>query len=230
MKCSEARFALAAVPSNADSALGRHLESCESCAGYASDMLELDRRLRATMQVPAPAISLPTGPYVVASGRPQRHVVRRLALAASVAGIALVVGMLWVGVPRQSLAGAVVAHMADEPDAWTKSDSVPASSVTEVLARSGVTLRSGLPGISYAHSCWFRGRYVPHLVVQTARGPVTVMVLPREDIAARVSFDENGYRGVLVPAQLGSIAVLTRDQADVDAIVAEALTAITYVN
>jgi hypothetical protein len=230
MKCSDARFALAAEPSRADSALSEHLDACESCAAYARDMQELDRRLRDAMRVPAPDIALPAGPYVAASGRPHGHDARRLALAASVAGVALLVGMLWLGVPRQSLASAVVAHMAEEPSAWTRTESVPTASVTEVLAGSGVTLRPGLSGISYAHRCWFRGRHVPHLVVQTAGGPVTVMVLPREHVAERVPFDESGYRGVLVPAQRGSIAVLARNDADVDVVAARARAALAYLD
>lgn len=228
MKCSDARFALAADPSNMDPQLAEHLDSCEPCAAYARDMLALDRRLLDAMTVPVPAIDLPSGPYIAASAPPRRHVTRRLALAASIAGVAVLAGMLWIGVPRPSLASAVVAHMAHEPEAWTSTDWMPEAAVRQVLSRSGVSLQAGMPGISYAHSCWFRGRHVPHLVVQTPDGPVTIMVLPREDVAGRVAFDEGGYRGVLVPAKRGSIAVLARDVADLDAVVARALAAIAH--
>jgi len=55
---------------------------------------------------------------------------------------------------------------------------------------------------------------VPHLVVQTAAGPVTVMVLVHEPVRAATQFDENGYRGVIVPvAGHGSLAVLARGEA-----------------
>jgi succinyl-CoA synthetase beta subunit len=65
--------------------------------------------------------------------------------------------------------------------------------------------------VSYASSCEFRGHVVPHLVVQTAQGPVTVMVLVHEAAAKEVQFDERGYRGVIVPlAGHGSIALLMR--------------------
>ena len=65
--------------------------------------------------------------------------------------------------------------------------------------------------MSYAQSCQFRGHTVPHLVVQTAMGPVTVMVLPHDSVAKTVRFDEEGYRGVIVPvAGHGSLAVLAR--------------------
>jgi hypothetical protein len=228
MKCSEARFALAADPSNVEPAVAAHLDACEPCAAYAGDMSMLDDRLREAMNVAVPAIKLPAGLQVAASAPPRRRVLRQFALAASVAGVALLVGVLWVGVPRQSLASAVVQHMAHEPHAWQRTELMSADSVAPVLARSAVRLRDGMPGISYAQSCWFRGRYVPHLIVQTPDGPVTIMVLPDEESEKRVAFAEDGYHGLLVPAQRGSLAVLARDDRDLDAVVNQALAAIAY--
>ena len=235
MNCSDARFQLAAEPSARDATLDAHLQSCAACSAYAQDMLDLDGRLRAALAVPVPHINLPSGPHAVASGTapplPRRRpgtVARRFALAASVAGVAVLAGLLWIGVPRESLAGAVVAHMAEEPGAWTTSVPLGDSAVSEVLSRSGVRLDPGMPGVTYAHSCWFRGRHVPHLVVQSPSGPVTILVLPREHLEAKTAFEEAGYRGVLVPAGRGALAVLTRDASDVEAVAALAQRAIRY--
>ena len=53
---------------------------------------------------------------------------------------------------------------------------------------------------------------MPHLVVQTRSGPVTVMVLVHEAVRKAMQFDEQGYRGTIVPVPgHGSIAVLIRD-------------------
>ena len=82
--------------------------------------------------------------------------------------------------------------------------------VAQVLARSGVRLAPDAGLVSYAHSCWFRGNYVPHLVFQTHAGPVTVMVLTDEHVARPVGFDEEGYGGVIVPADRGALAILSR--------------------
>jgi hypothetical protein len=65
--------------------------------------------------------------------------------------------------------------------------------------------------VSYASSCSFRGHTVPHLVVQTELGPVTVMVLTHETIRSAMRFNEQGYRGVIIPVRgHGSLAVLER--------------------
>jgi hypothetical protein len=42
------------------------------------------------------------------------------------------------------------------------------------------------------------------------------MVLPDEHVRARQSFYEDGYAGVIVPAQNGGIAVLARGTANID--------------
>jgi hypothetical protein len=232
MKCSDVRFALAADPSNAGAEVADHLDACASCAAYAQDMLTLDGKLRDALRVPAPEIALPGGPYRVGSSPRRWPAARQLALAASIAGVALLVGMLWVGIPRPSLASAVVGHMAHEPEAWVRQDVLPAAAVAPVLARSGVALREGMPAVSYASSCWFRGRHVPHLVVRMPDGPVTIMVLPNEKIAGPVAIGEGGYRGVIVPAQRGAIAVLAQDPSDVDAdaVAGTALAAISFLD
>ncbi len=74
---------------------------------------------------------------------------------------------------------------------------------------------------------------MPHLVVQTPSGPATVMVLVHESLSKSMRFDEQGYRGVIVPVPgHGSIAVLTHgpntDIKTVEAIAARVLDSIVW--
>jgi hypothetical protein len=82
----------------------------------------------------------------------------------------------------------------------------------QVLGRSKLELKKDAGIVSYASSCRFRGHVVPHLVVQTASGPVTVMVLVNEPLRRSTDFNEQGYRGTIVPVPgHGSLAVLMRE-------------------
>jgi hypothetical protein len=67
-----------------------------------------------------------------------------------------------------------------------------------------------MESIVYASDCWFRGHFVPHLVVTTADGPVTVIILVNEKVSKPEPFNEDGFSGLLVPAPTGSVAVLSR--------------------
>src|SRR5258708_4974429 len=144
---------------------------------------------------------------------------RMLAMAASVLVALVVAGGLWLSVPGASLAADVVTHMREEPQAWQRTDvPVPDAKLDTVLRDSHLHLAAGGDAgagmVSYANSCGFRGHRVPHLVLQTDAGPVTVMVLVHERSPKPVRFDEQGYRGVIVPVPgHGSLAVLTRGPA-----------------
>jgi hypothetical protein len=132
-----------------------------------------------------------------------------LAIAAS-ALLVLLVGSLWLGAPARSLAAEVVGHVEDEPEAFAPTNQ-PVSQEKLDIAFSDTQLhvkRAALP-VTYASRCSFRGHRVPHLVVQTDRGPVTVMILADESVRSSVRFDLRGYQGVLVPLpHRGTVAVL----------------------
>ena len=124
--------------------------------------------------------------------------------------IAVAIG--WLIRPTESLAHAVVAHVAGEVDFAKPANT---QDLSQVLKQAGVDA-DVVPGkVTYAHTCWLRGHWVPHLLVQTSSGPVTVIVMPDEHIKGRTSFHDSGYDGVIVPAQRGSIAVLAQGTADI---------------
>jgi hypothetical protein len=158
-------------------------------------------------------------PPQLAQARRQPAPWRRWALAASVVFAMFAVVALWVLRPTDSLARDVVAHVQDEPDSWLATQQVSAQSIGDALHGAGVELNITSDKVTYAQSCWFRGHYVPHLVVQTAQGPATVMLLRHEQVRGRRTFREAGMSGVIVPGSGGSIAVLSKGSGgDLDAI------------
>jgi hypothetical protein len=187
----------------------------------------------AGLEVPGERVRAPLRSVRLASVRTRRRS-RWFAVAASVIVAAVVVGGLWLAVPRASLADDVVAHMAGEPQAWTRTNvPVPPDRLAAVLRETGIRLLPGVGTVSYANICTFRGRLVPHLVVQTDSGPVTVMVLSHESAARRQRFDEQGYRGVIVPVPgHGSVAVLSKGATAspdrIDRVAAQVLAAVEW--
>jgi uncharacterized protein DUF3379 len=215
------RRALLADPSPRDPELTAHRNACASCRAYTDRVLGFERRLAQALEVP-----LTTGADILPFTRrtaPSSRSRRWFALAASVL-LSLGVGSaFWLAAPRSTLAAEVVAHMAGEPNAWNTQAPVPGPELAAVLKNANMSLDPRAPAVSYASSCIFRGHIVPHLVVQTSRGPVTVMVLVHERVAKPKDFDEHGYRGTIVPVpNHGSLAVLMR-RADATSATVEAI-------
>ena len=212
--CAEYRRAVLANPRDPAPELAAHLANCRECPEYLARLLRFEGRLERALRVDAHEGSEPfRAPPRVPRGR--------LAMAASVVAALVVAGGLWLALPHSSLAADVVAHMAGEPQAWARTDEpVPASDLKQVLDGAHMRLKPEAGTVSYAQSCRFRGHTVPHLVVQTGMGPVTVMVLVHDSVSKAMPFEEGGYRGVIVPvAGHGSLAVLARGvDADLEAV------------
>jgi hypothetical protein len=128
---------------------------------------------------------------------------------------------VWTLRPSNSLAQEVVAHVIAEPQSWASKDAVAPRALDEILRKSGVILGATPYSVVYASSCWFRGHYVPHLVVRTAHSLVTVLILRNEKVDARQTFREDGLVGAIVPAAQGSIAVLGEGSAQLDEVAEE---------
>ena len=208
MTCDEARLLIGADPGAATTLLEEHLATCAACARFRDEMRSLDADIRRALERP-PDIARPRS-----DRQPLRW--RQWALAASVVLATLAVLGVWLLRPSDTLAREVVAHVQGEPDSWLATQHVSAQGITQALHGAGVALEITSDKIMYAQSCWFRGHYVPHLVIQTARGPATVLILRHEQPRARRAFHEAGMSGVIVPAEQGSIAVLTRGAGDLD--------------
>jgi len=234
MTHDEARELIGAAPGEVSAELGAHLQTCAECQAWREQMLALDARLRRALELDwhkiagtaPPSGPVPKSPPAQATVTPltpkarepaaKRARSRLFALAASVATALVVGGVLWLSRPPTSLAAEIVTHVEGEPHSWEKTEPLTSANLAALLRKSGVNLGSDMQPVVYASSCWFRGHYVPHMVVSTQDGPVTVMILLHEQVTAAQQFSEAGYSGLLVPAPTGSVAVLSRTPMNLD--------------
>ncbi|HEY6125439.1 MAG TPA: DUF3379 family protein [Steroidobacteraceae bacterium] len=205
--CRHARLEIGGDPHGQSPELEAHLATCAACTRFRTETLALDARLRAAFELPLAQFRKPP-----AKAAPPA---RRFALAASVVLALLVGGGAWLFRPSSALAAEIVEHVEHEPGSWQGHDPVSPEVLAAVLARAGVRYDSRLP-VTYASPCPFRGHIVPHLVVQTDRGPLTVMVLDHVKSDAEGKFSEGEYRGIVMPAGSGSIAVVARKGQEFD--------------
>jgi len=239
MNCTEYRRLLLTEPGDPPAAMRTHVAGCRDCTQYTTNISRFEGRLERALKIDvhgaqrARVVSL-QAERQRRRGKKSPLPARRMAIAASVLLAVVGVGLLWLGAPGRSLAAAVVNHMAGEPDAWVRTQvAVAEPKLEEVMSDSGAHLQPGAGLVSYAHSCEFRGHQVPHLVVQTAAGPVTVMLLVHESVRRDVHFAEHGYSGVIVPLRgHGSLAVLERtpdaDAKTIKAVAASVLGALDW--
>jgi hypothetical protein len=234
MTCDEARELIGGDPDTASPQLLAHLNTCAECRAYRERMLVLNAKLRRALELdfqpvqraaPGTPPDVPVAATVSPGDRPKVTVLPRreeqpqasrrprsrgLAIAASLATGVCIALSLWISRPTAGLAAEIVTHVEGEPASWSRTQPVTAQQLEAVLRKSGVRLGTGMEPVVYASSCWFRGHFVPHFVVLTGSGPVTVLILQNEQVAAAQQFSADGYSGMLVPAGPGSVAVVSR--------------------
>ncbi len=210
MNCSEAQRLIGAEPERADAVLETHLSGCEDCRRFRSEMQALNTDIHRALNLPLAAWRQQTPPMQ------RSRVAPRWAMAAGVL-LAFVSGLVfWAVQPKDALATDLVTHMTHEPQSWQDTTPVDRAALVDILSAAGVRIDLPENEITYVRHCWFRGHFVPHLVVRTSQGPLTVMILEHESVASTQRFSKDGYTGVLLPAENGAIAVVGLGPAIVD--------------
>lgn len=222
MNCLEFRRRAGAEPSIREAPYAAHRAECASCAAFQDEMRAMDAVL-------ARAMRIPLQPAAARQDRPRATPARRrLAIAASLVAGALVAATLWVSYPAPTLAGEVMDHVAHEPQAWNAGDALDGHAIEDVLSPSGVRLRADAGAVTYARRCLFARHRVPHLVVQTAAGPVTVLLLLHRTVEARLAIQAGEFTGVVLPAPRGSIAIVGRGVPALDDVARQVFEAVDW--
>jgi hypothetical protein len=231
MNCEEYRQATGTDPDYDGGA--DHLSDCAACREYRAGMRKLDARIKLALAIDVPELTLPDLPEsdtVVPLRRRRRATPAWLALAATVA-IAAILGvrMLGVGVQYDSLADEVIAHLDHEPAALRVTDvAISDERLHSVVPADIAELDHGAGVISYAQTCIINGKRVPHLVIQGAKGPVTVLLMPEEPVAEAIELAGQNVNGVILPVSGGSIAIIGATGERLDTVREELLQSVTW--
>lgn len=210
LSCLEFRQLVGAVPDSRDPAVLEHRLHCRACAAFADEQTALDSRLEAALRIPVPD-DLKARVIWSQSGGRRRLSWRWVAMAASVALVA-VLGVLTGQIAGgHSLSAEIVEHIEHEParlvfDASTRI--AEPVQVNLVLEQGGVRAQRPLDNVVSAGLCPFNGSQVPHLVMRIDGEPVSVLLLADEDLREVREIHEDGYHGMLIPHDDGAIAIV----------------------
>ena len=229
MNCEEYREAIAGDPSGAFTDGAAHAAGCAGCSRYRDEIRALDQRIAVALAIDVPPIRMPDLPPV---GEDAGNVVKFdggrsgkvsaplwLGIAAGLVVAAFVGFGLLSPEPSATLAEQVIAHMDyEQASREVTSVSVPERELHEVIDSRVSAMDTGIGLVTYAQSCVINGNTVPHLVIQGESGPVTLILLPDEQIADAIPLSGEHVHGVIVPVGSGSVAIIGERAGQLDEI------------
>ena len=176
----------------------------------------LDLKIAKALQIDVPALRMPELPHLdtarVASLPARRRSMKPLwfAIAATVV-LATSITLRTSGLfdTQNSLAAEVLAHLDHEPFAFDNTQTpVSDERLARAVPASLAVYERGTSLVTYAQHCVINGNDVPHLVIQGEHGPVTILLMPYEQVAEETPLDGDNVKGVILPFGKGSIAII----------------------
>jgi hypothetical protein len=238
MNCTDYKNALTAEPGFQDES--GHAKACADCQAYRDEILALDERLIAAMEVSVPDLVMPELPVIAIENKTENVVdlsSRRAtpkpvwyAMAATVL-IAAVVGLRMMGsdVSYGTLEEQVLAHVDHEPAALLPSSTrVSDRQLNSAVPTEIATMNYDLGLITYARNCSINGNDVPHLVIQGAHGPITILLMPDEKIAEAMTIHGDSIKGIILPVGNGSIAIIGDREEQLDQVRKDVLDSVMW--
>jgi hypothetical protein len=214
MNCIDFRREALAQPLRLAADAGEHAAGCDSCGPFLERLREMDAELFQAISVPVPDGLAER--ILVAQGIRGRRRPWQWAIAATVVlafFVALLARPLLNG---RELAGEALAHVVHEPQSFSLVSAHAADLLPSELALQGARLARAVGEVTYSTLCPMAPVKARHLVVRTADGPVTLLLLPDDPVRrGRTVVEGDGMTAISLPAARGSIAIVapTRAQA-----------------
>ncbi|NPA72070.1 MAG: DUF3379 domain-containing protein [Gammaproteobacteria bacterium] len=103
----------------------------------------------------------------------------------------------------------IVDHIGEDPSLMTAvKPSENETDIPALFATVGAHLDQPIKQMSYVGHCVIKGQKGLHIVMQSDNGPVTVIVIPGQQLAAMEAFQTSGYQGELIPVKGGIVAIV----------------------
>lgn len=218
--CLDFRRAKLADPLRLERGAQAHLARCAACRSFSDRVDLVERRTLKVLNVPVPE---GLAERVILQSRVRRGTPawRLAAMAASVV-LSVAAGLAtWLPASGQNVARFAIQHVLHEPEAFEQHRLADASEFGAVLARFGGEMQQPLGTVRYMKLCPVPGGTGWHIVIDTAYGPATLLLIPGPRSGNQpIEADLKGLVARARAAGNGYYAVVTESRESLDAITA----------
>lgn len=216
MNCMDFQRALNADPRGLSESARAHARNCPACTQRLVRQMNLEAQLHAASQV-SPSVGIEDRILFKIRIGQQRRQQQLVAMVSSVVvGLAAVMSLSWsLSRPTHvstDLAAIAVEHVLQEPQHLQETAYIAPAKLSELLALVGARAHGSLP-VTYANYCDLPNGKGGHIVLATAHGRVTLMLIPNAQTRVMQRRIQNGMIAEVYGARLGSYSLVSPNNA-----------------
>jgi hypothetical protein len=218
MDCLTLRRIKLATPRDARPEVIEHLRGCADCAAFVRELENFEQHLHEVASIPVPE---GLAEQVILRHREEQWPTlpdrksgwftrTSLALAASVVlALSAIVGYNAVQSSREELGASLIAHVLSEPEVLQANEHVELARLEHAFSRYGGELTGTIGEVRHLGRCSIDGVLADHILVQTAHGPATLILVPERRATVSRPMTRDGYAVVILPLRSGSVGIVT---------------------
>jgi len=208
MNCLEFHRQCFINPGNNDDAFIKHLNSCNACAEFYSQIEHTEKNLVSALEIMVPE-NLKSGIMLRQSMQNNKQPYRAAyyAFAASLLIATIITFMFTWHTRNPGLEDIVITYVEGVHTNDNNSANLNHVAVADILRPLGMTLSSDFGPVQSARPCTIRGKDAAHIVVAGQFGTIDIIYMPTENIGNRFELKQKENKLVLVPCPKGSLAI-----------------------
>lgn len=209
MNCLEFRRQKLADPHALRADALQHQSGCNRCHDFSLDVDTTEQAL-----LKAFLHRVPEGlaeRILLKRRRPALRNVSRWAMAASIVLLLSVAAMSWMPPAEADYAQLAIEHVRHEPQALTSTRNDDTTFFEKILADFGGTPRASLGRVRYAKLCGEPDGTGWHVVLETAEGLATLILVPNDHVKGRTTASAHDWHALVQPAGRGYVAIVTQN-------------------
>jgi hypothetical protein len=225
MNFSEFKNLLGADPLNSDPETQRARESGPEFEAAGQEAMAFEKKIQAAVAFPVDSEAL-VADILSFRDKPSRQVPRWLAIAAGLLMVVGITGYLWDGLVQPDTVEEFVAqhyHYDGEKLLAKAGDNVAAAEINEIMAAWDLQANPELlKRVTYIKTCFTMDGKGAHMIVQTDRGAVNLIIMPNTVVTDRKLVEFEDMQAHLIAFGGGSAAIIgnaTQSVSSLDALI-----------
>lgn len=212
MNCDEFLEKLLLDPDSCDADFVTHRQQCEKCEQLYRENRVFEQKIHSAFRS-SPQLSTEQQDQLlvraISAASSQQRRARRLTLGAITALLLCAsVFIAFQVYQKWSLNDFVLAHIEHEIDQLDNQSLVSQASLERLYTRFDSAYLAVVKQITYAERCWMRTGYGLHLILKGQKGPVTLLLMPNEAVAATMPVNSEQFQGKIYSLGHGSMALI----------------------